>query len=101
MKFFTGWNKAIFKINIFIIYGIYFCDIFVTSSAFFSVLQVLVNGRQIDVVDWSTTGHVTELDLRPQGHGSVLLQIVVENCGRVNYADFNSSVLNNQRKGTD
>jgi hypothetical protein len=58
---------------------------------------VLLNGKEIETVDWTKTDHVIHLNaqLTELKH----LQILVENCGRVNYADFNSPILNSQRKG--
>lgn len=66
---------------------------------------VLLNYLEVETIDWSQRDHVTRLDHRPSSNtdprpsGSNRLQILVENCGRVNYADFNSPVFNNQRKG--
>ena len=35
----------------------------------------------------------------PEGQSEIQLHIMVENQGRVNYADYGTSVLNNQRRG--
>ena len=58
--------------------------------------QILLNGKEVEVVDWLETDHVIRLDA---GDGKNQLDILVENCGRVNYADFDSPLLNNQHKG--
>lgn len=41
------------------------------------------------------------LKVRLEAEGDVVVDILVENMGRVNYADFNSPILNDQRKGAD
>lgn len=62
-------------------------------------MQILLNGSAIDVVDWSKRDYQT--NLTTQSSGVNRLDILVENCGRVNYAEFGSSILNEQRKGVD
>jgi len=57
---------------------------------------VLLNGEEVETVDWTRHDHVILLHSKP---GMNQIDILVENCGRVNYADFNSDLLNNQRKG--
>ncbi|ELT88070.1 hypothetical protein CAPTEDRAFT_181391 [Capitella teleta] len=57
---------------------------------------VLVNGQQVDVFDHRSADHVTTLDLKGNNH---VLEIVVENMGRVNYSDFQKNIFNEQRKG--
>lgn len=58
------------------------------------VCQVYVNGLEEDIVDFTARNYT--ITLKQQ---SCDLDILVENMGRVNYAEFNSTVLNNQRKG--
>jgi len=60
------------------------------------VLKVLLNGEEVESVDWTRRDHVTSLHPQP---GMNQIDVVVENCGRVNYADYNSSLLDSQRKG--
>ena len=57
---------------------------------------MLLNGEELETVDWTMHDHVILLHSKP---GMNQIDILVENCGRVNYADFNSDLLNNQRKG--
>jgi hypothetical protein len=59
---------------------------------------VLVNGKQVDVFDNHVIDHVTTLNL--SGNNNVL-DIIVENMGRVNYSDFQKDTMNEQRKGAD
>jgi len=59
--------------------------------------QVLLNGEEVETVDWTKCDHVILLHAAKPGMNRI--DVLVENCGRVNYADFNSSLLNNQRKG--
>jgi hypothetical protein len=56
-----------------------------------------LNGKPVDVVDWSKRNYETKLVTRSDGDNR--LDLLVENCGRVNYAEFESSILNEQRKG--
>jgi len=58
--------------------------------------QVLVNGEAVETVDWTMHDHVIMLRSQP---GMNRIDLLVENCGRVNFADFDSSLLNSQRKG--
>ncbi|CAH1790221.1 unnamed protein product [Owenia fusiformis] len=57
---------------------------------------VYLNGEQIDVLDCTVEDHVIPLEL---ASGENTLEILVENMGRVNYGDFQSPILNDQRKG--
>jgi len=57
---------------------------------------VLLNGSEVETVDWTTSDHVVPLTAKP---GTNRVDVLVENCGRVNYADFESDLLNSQRKG--
>ena len=55
-----------------------------------------MNDDKVETVDWTTNDHVILLHGKP---GMNQIDILVENCGRVNYADYNSTLLNSQRKG--
>ena len=57
---------------------------------------MLLNGEEVETVDWTRRDHVILLQAKP---GMNQIDVFVENCGRVNYADFDSNLLNNQRKG--
>jgi len=57
---------------------------------------VLLNGTEVDTVDWTKHDHVVLLHGKP---GMNQIDVLVENCGRVNYADFDSSLLDSQHKG--
>jgi hypothetical protein len=60
-------------------------------------LQVIINDVEVDVIHWTSKDHLTELPTHsPDGS---TLDILVENLGRVNYADFKSPLLDMQRKG--
>ena len=59
-------------------------------------LQVLINGREVDSFDSRDPNHVTNLTLTSD---ESQLDILVDNMGRVNYADYESPLLNEQRKG--
>ena len=56
---------------------------------------MMVNGKVVSILEWKVADQVAEVP----GSGEVTLDVLVENLGRVNYADFQSPVLNNQRKG--
>jgi len=58
---------------------------------------VLLNGEEVETVDWTKPDHVVQLLHAKPGMNQV--DVLVENCGRVNYADFASGLLNSQRKG--
>jgi len=55
-----------------------------------------LNQKEVEVVDFLMKDHVTNLNSKA---GENTLDILVENLSRVNYAEFKSPVLNNQRKG--
>ena len=57
---------------------------------------MLLNGEEVETVDWTMHDHVIMLRAKS---GMNRIDVLVENCGRVNFADFESSLLNNQRKG--
>ncbi len=59
-------------------------------------LQIFLNSKEIDVVDCYEKDHVTLIRTEDEEN---TLDIFVENMGRVNYAEFKSPVLNDQRKG--
>ena len=56
-----------------------------------------MNSKVIDVVDWLKKNHETKITT--DGASNTRLDILVENCGRVNYADVDSPIFNEQRKG--
>jgi len=58
----------------------------------------MLNGEEVATIDWTTTARDHVIALRGK-LGMNRVDVLVENCGRVNYADFNSSLLNSQRKG--
>lgn len=60
------------------------------------ILQVMLNGKELETVDSSKHDNVICLPTEP---GRNVLDILVENLGRVNYASFKSSILNEQHKG--
>lgn len=57
---------------------------------------IILNGDVLETVDCSMIDKVVCL---PTKSGKNVLDILVENLGRVNYASFNSPILNDQRKG--
>ena len=56
-----------------------------------------LDGEEQEVVDFSKQNHVPAF-VFPEDDASKL-DVLVENMGRVNYAEFRSPVLNIQRKG--
>ena len=56
----------------------------------------MLNEKQVGTVDWLQKDSVTKIEGADE---ESMLDIMVENCGRVNYGDFQSPVLNSQRKG--
>jgi len=58
--------------------------------------QVLLNGEPLETIDWTRHDHVVLLRAKT---GMNRIDVLVENCGRVNYANFDSDLLNNQHKG--
>ncbi|KAL3887320.1 hypothetical protein ACJMK2_027262 [Sinanodonta woodiana] len=62
--------------------------------------QVIINGKEISVLDWKSTENNLEINI-PQDYLSAenILDILVENHGRVNFAPFGTNILNTQRKG--
>lgn len=56
----------------------------------------MLNGKELETVDSSKHDNVICLPTEP---GKNVLDILVENLGRVNYASFKSSILNEQHKG--
>lgn len=58
---------------------------------------ILLNGQEAAFVDRKCVDY--GLKVRLETEGDVVVDILVENMGRVNYADFNSPILNDQRKG--
>ena len=61
-----------------------------------SGLQVYVDGQRRALVDFTDSSKTVQLG----SFSDATLDILVENMGRVNYAEFRSPVLNMQRKGT-
>jgi len=61
------------------------------------VFQILLNSKIIDVVDWLKKNNETKITTDSSSNNR--LDILVENCGRVNYADVDSPIFNEQRKG--
>ena len=61
-------------------------------------IQILVNGEVIAVLDHTVPDQEVEL-AAPEGQSEIQLHIMVENQGRVNYTDYGTAVLNNQRRG--
>ncbi|XP_064611298.1 beta-galactosidase-1-like protein 2 [Liolophura sinensis] len=58
--------------------------------------QIFVDGKETAVLDCKVKDQ--EVDIRTS-KDSFILDILVENLGRVNYCDFKTSILNEQRKG--
>ena len=59
------------------------------------LLQVYIDGRERAVLD--ATQQTPMINLGPLADAR--LDVIVENMGRVNYAEFRTPVLNSQRKG--
>lgn len=57
---------------------------------------ILIDGKQAGVLEWLEENPSLKIDYAKE---SGQLDVIVENLGRVNYADFESPVLNDQRKG--
>lgn len=60
------------------------------------VVQILVDGQLKGTVDGAREGAEVTVDI---GVVPAVLDIVVENMGRVNYTDSGNQLMNNQRKG--
>ena len=61
-------------------------------------MQVILNGAEIAVLD---TDHLDQtVDIDCDGNVNTL-DLLVENMGRVNYAESGSPILNQQRKGIE
>ena len=58
--------------------------------------QVIVNNKVVSVLECKEENQVVSM---PDVEGEVMLDILVENRGRVNYADYKSEALDDQRKG--
>lgn len=60
------------------------------------LLQVMVNGSEIESFDSRVSNHLVHLNLSQKDNQ---LDILVDNMGRVNYSDYKSNLMNEQRKG--
>jgi len=56
----------------------------------------MLNGETVATVDWTMHDHVILLHPKP---GMNQIDVLVENCGRVHYAQFNSTGFSKQHKG--
>ena len=63
-------------------------------------IQIIVNGEVISVLDYKTPDQEVELTA-PEGESEIQLHILVENQGRVNYANYETSMMDSQRKGNN
>lgn len=72
------------------------CITTIAQSNSVCLLQVMLNSKELETVDSSKLDNVICLPTEP---GKNVLDIMVENLGRVNYASFKSSILNEQHKG--
>ncbi|XP_052806143.1 beta-galactosidase-1-like protein 2 isoform X2 [Mya arenaria] len=61
--------------------------------------QIFVNGTLVATLGWKDKNQALRLPKQEHTEGSVRLDILVENHGRVNYGTEELGVLNNQRKG--
>lgn len=59
--------------------------------------QVLYNGQEVALFNWLSGNKEVKIPTEKDGKGC--LQIITENHGRINYTEFGSNLLNEQRKG--
>ena len=74
------------------------CDQPLTALSF--SIQIIVNEVVISVLDYKTPDKEVELTA-PEGESEIQLHILVENQGRVNYANYETPMMNNQRRGNN